>query len=115
MGLAGLLVIAGGIYSQLLIVSSSTWWNKSFSANNAQVAAAINTVDKPLLISTTGDINPGELLSLSYLLQDRVQLLLLREPTLPELPDGYSHYFVLNPPWDAVARTRTGLHPAESE
>ncbi len=49
-----------------------------------------------------GDVSPGELLSLSYLLKDRVRLLLLRDATLPELPDGYSRYFVLNPPWSVV-------------
>ncbi len=101
MAAVGLLVIAGGIFSQVVIVSSNTWWNKSFSANNAEVAALINATDRPLLIGALGDVSPGELLSLSYMLADRVQLLLLRDATLPVLPDGYSRYFVLNPPWGA--------------
>ncbi|TPW09447.1 MAG: hypothetical protein FD130_2518, partial [Halothiobacillaceae bacterium] len=31
MGLLGALLIGGGIYSQLMILSSTTWWNKAFS------------------------------------------------------------------------------------
>jgi len=107
-GAAGLLVIAGGIASQLMIVSSNTWWNKSFSANNAEVAAVINAADRPLLISTLGAINPGELLSLSYFLRDRVRLLLLHDAVVPELPAGYDRYFVLNPPWGAPQAQERG-------
>ncbi len=101
-GAAGLLLVAGGIASQLVIVTSDSWWNKSFSAGNAEVAAVINAADRPLLIGTLGDVNPGELLSLGYFLRDRVRLLLLRGAVLPELPAGYDHYFVLNPPWNML-------------
>lgn len=101
-GLFALLLVAGGVYSQLLIVSSNTWWNKSFSANNAKIAAAVNAAERPLLIAGLGEVNPGELLSLSYLLDDRVGLLLLGGAAPEPLPKGYSHYFVLNPVWDQL-------------
>lgn len=101
-GLIGLLIIVGGVYSQLTIVSSDTWWNKSFSANNRRIAAAVNAAERPLLIAGLGEVNPGELLSLSYLLDDRVGLLLLGGGASEGLPEGYSQYFVLNPAWDQL-------------
>lgn len=101
-GLTGLLIIAGGVYSQLTIVASDTWWNKSFSANNGKIAAVVNAAERPLLIAGLGEVNPGELLSLSYLLDDRVQLLLLGGGAPEPLPEGYSEYFVLNPAWDQL-------------
>jgi uncharacterized membrane protein len=107
-GVTGLLVVAGGLASQLVIVSSTTWWNKSFSANNAELAAVINAADRPLLISTMGEVNPGEILSLSYFLQDRVRLLLLHDYELPELPAGYDRYFVIHSPWNATQAEQRG-------
>ena len=101
-GVLGALLIAGGVYSQLMIVSSSTWWNKSFSANNAEIAAAVNAAERPLLIAGLGEVNPGELLSLSYLLDNRVQLLLLGGDAPEPLPQGYSRYFVLSPAWSQL-------------
>lgn len=101
-GLSGLLLIAGGVYSQLTIVASDTWWNKSFSANNGRIAAVVNAAERPLLIAGLGEVNPGELLSLSYLLDNRVQLLLLGAGVPEPLPKGYSQYFVLNPAWDQL-------------
>lgn len=101
-GLIGSLIIGGGVYSQLTIVSSDTWWNKSFSANNHRIAAAVNAAERPLLIAGLGEVTPGELLSLSYLLDDRVQLLLLGSGGPEPLPAGYSQYFVLNPAWDQL-------------
>jgi uncharacterized membrane protein len=105
---AALLLVIGGIASQRVILSSGSWWNKSFSGNNAALAAVINQADKPLLISTLGEVNPGELLSLSHLLQDQVQLLLLGDYALPELPAGYDHYIILHPPWDEAQAQQRG-------
>jgi uncharacterized membrane protein len=103
------LVLAGGIFSQARIITASTWWNKSFSANNAAVAARIDSARHPLLISTLGEVNPGELLSLSYLLEDRVRFLLLSGAALPPLPPGFDRYFVLNMPWSEAQLRARGL------
>lgn len=102
MGMIGLLVVAGGVYSQMQIVSAGTWWNKSFSARNGEIAAVVNAAERPLLICGLGEVNPGELLSLSHLLEDRVELLLIGPGSPGTLPAGYSHYFVLNPAWDQL-------------
>lgn len=112
-GLFGLLVIAGGVYSQLQIVAASTWWNKSFSARNGEIAAVVNAVERPLLICGLGEVNPGELLSLSRLLEDRVDLLLLAPGSPGPLPAGYGRYFVLNPAWDRLRWLQADYTPRQ--
>ncbi|RJP85757.1 MAG: hypothetical protein C4518_15350 [Desulfobacteraceae bacterium] len=96
------LLIAGGLFSQVMIVSSDKWWNKYQSEMNGDAAAIINASDKPLLISMMGDINPGEVLSMSYHLDDHVELLLLNYNSFPEIPSGFDRIFVLNPAWELL-------------
>lgn len=95
-----LLLIVGGLTSQLAIFSANTWWNKAFSGGNAELAELINAADHPILLSALGDTNPGEVLSLSYLLHDDVQLLMLHGASMPVFPSGHGRIFALNPPWD---------------
>lgn len=96
-----MLLVTGGLSSQLLIIGSNTWWNKSVSASNGEVARIINAADKPMLISTLGDINPGEVLSLSYMLKDDVRLLMLGDSSMPEITStDQGAIFVLNPRWE---------------
>jgi uncharacterized membrane protein len=61
---------------------SDTSWSKDLSYHNGEVARKINESVSPLVISDRGDdwTNLGDLISLSYLLNDDVQLLLLNYP-----------------------------------
>ncbi len=95
-----LVLVSGALVSDVAIVRADTWWNKLVGYHNPEVAQIVNAAPRPLVITTLGDINPGEILSLSYLFDDRVRLLLLGGGPLPELPKGYSDIFVLNPAWD---------------
>ena len=81
----------------MVISRADTWWNKSISADNPAIARLINTLDRPLLISDYMDINPGELLSLSYLLSPRVHILLLSGSQAIAIPAGYSDVIAFNP------------------
>jgi uncharacterized membrane protein len=78
MTLAALLAIAGivsgGLHSQ-----SNTWWNKIMSYYHPQIAQILNTSNNPILITDAFGYNPANLVSLSYLLNDTVELLLLKE------------------------------------
>lgn len=106
--LALLLLVAGGMASQLAFVRADRWWNKSFSADNRTMAEVINSAARPLLVTTLGEVNPGELLSLSYYLDDHVQLLLAADYTFPHLPPGHDRYFSLNSYWNAPAIQQAG-------
>jgi len=80
--------IAQGIWALLLTASlssilvsaySETWWSKGVSYFNAEIADVLNRLETPLVISDRGNnyLNQGNLISLSYRLDDDVQLLLM--------------------------------------
>ncbi|AFY32821.1 glycosyltransferase family 39 protein [Calothrix sp. PCC 7507] len=82
-----LLLITGSIASSTVSAFSDTWWSKDLSYSNGEIARRINTINSPVLISDIGDdfTNTGDLISLSYLLHQDVQLLLVKTPKLEEL------------------------------
>lgn len=96
-----------GIFALLLTASlvslgtsaiAPTWWSKNVSYFNAQIAAQINAADAPVLISDSGNgTNMGDLISLAYLLDERVELILMdREPNLFLIPEN-STLFLFRP------------------
>ena len=90
-------VISAGIVSCMVNSQSQVWWNKKPSNMHVQSARIINKSDRPLLITTFHGANPGELLSMSYLLDPKVRLQLVVEPNIPKIPDNFSDVFVFNP------------------
>ncbi|TVQ47053.1 MAG: hypothetical protein EA365_04140 [Gloeocapsa sp. DLM2.Bin57] len=91
------LIFSLGVISCSLSNSAYTWWNKISGYHNNDVARVINNSPKPLLISDTNEINVGNLISLSHLLNDQVDLLLYRNTAIPAIPEGYSDIFFYNP------------------
>lgn len=91
-----------GIISCTLSSQSDTWWNKVVSYHHPQIARILNASDRPLLISDAYGINPVNIVSLSYLVNDRVKFLLLPEvsvvPQIPNIPSGFEPLFLLNLP-----------------
>ncbi|MEO0534506.1 MAG: glycosyltransferase family 39 protein [Cyanobacteria bacterium P01_A01_bin.123] len=77
------LLLTGSIASNVISLPAETWWNKEPSFYNAAVAKQINSVDQPLVVSDQGSAytNFGNLLSLSYRLDEDVQLLLRWQST----------------------------------
>lgn len=73
------LLILGCLASLTVSAAAFSWWNKDLSYFNNQIADRLNALPRPVLISDAGTdyTNMGDLLSLSYILQDKVQLLLL--------------------------------------
>jgi uncharacterized membrane protein len=71
---------------------SDTWWSNIPSYFNAETARLVNQRTKPLLIVDEGDDGTmlGDLISLSYLLQDKVTLELLSKSGLPKLTEANS-------------------------
>lgn len=91
------LVIICGLVSYGVSSQAETWWSKVISYGNPQVAKIINQVDRPLLISDDSGINYGNVFSLSYLLQSKVQFQLVKDQTIPNIPDEFTDIFLLNP------------------
>ncbi|MBD2315004.1 glycosyltransferase family 39 protein [Desertifilum sp. FACHB-1129] len=99
-------LLLGGLLScRAMSQSGGWWWNKASNANNPAIARIINQAERPLVIA---DADPytqqsfdiggavGDVLSLSYSLDDRVEYLLTIEPNVPEIPPGYD-VFLLDP------------------
>jgi len=76
------LLLGSSLFSCTLSAWADTWWNKHPSYFNGAIAQRLNATANPLLLSDIGDdyTNPGNLLSLSYQLDDKVNLLLLAQP-----------------------------------
>ncbi|MGB3508445.1 MAG: glycosyltransferase family 39 protein [Microcoleaceae cyanobacterium] len=93
------ILLTASISSCSVSAVSDTWWSKSLSYFNAEVAKKINASDSRLLLSDVGNnyTNTGDLISLSYLLDDDVRLLLLSKSPNLEMVAGESELFVFRP------------------
>ncbi len=90
-------LIISGIISCSISSQANSWWNKVPNYYHPQIAAIINQAARPLLISDRYNINFGNLISLSYLLEPKVRLLLLPQETLPNIPQQFKEVFLFNP------------------
>ncbi len=105
--IAMIILISCGVLSCGINSQAESSWIKNFNTTNPQIARIINQRPQPLLIS---DADTADLLSLSHLLNPKVQLLLKPKcytcnltvqsgvkPYLPEIPDGFSDVFLFHP------------------
>ncbi|NJO48540.1 MAG: hypothetical protein HC840_02585 [Leptolyngbyaceae cyanobacterium RM2_2_4] len=103
MGMAiATLLIAIGILSCVVSSQAETWWSKVVSYDNPKIAKIINASENSIVVSDAFATNPGNVVSLSYLLNENVRLLLLPEVgsslTVPDIPEQFSNIFILNLP-----------------
>jgi uncharacterized membrane protein len=91
------ILIISGIISCSISSQAHSWWNKVPNYYHPQLAAIVNRADRPLLISDRYDINFGNLISLSYLLEPKVRLLLLPQENSPTIPPEFQEVFLFNP------------------
>jgi uncharacterized membrane protein len=89
-------VISSGVVSCAVSSQAETWWNKSSHAN-PQIARIVNKSNHPLLISSNYSLNIGDIMSLIHLLDRKVQMQLVTEPTIPNIPESFSDLFLYNP------------------
>ena len=92
-----IILISAGVVSCTVYSQSQVWWNKKPSDTHVQAASLINQTNRPLLMTSYYRANLGELLSMSYLLNEKVWLQLISEPNIPRIPQGFSDIFVFNP------------------
>lgn len=99
-------VFTASIASCTVSAFSDTWWSKDLSYFNARVARTINqeaianrSIKDTIVISDRGNdfTNMGDLLSLSYLLDKDVRLMLLTQSPDSEMLKKYSAPLVFRP------------------
>ena len=100
------LVFTASLASCTVSAFSDTWWSKDLSYFNAEVAKIINkeaianrSIKDTIVISDRGNdfTNMGDLLSLSYLLDKDVRLMLLSQSPDMEMLNKYSAPLVFRP------------------
>ncbi|MCZ0900450.1 glycosyl transferase family 39, partial [Microcoleus sp. HI-ES] len=100
------LVFTASIASCTVSGFSDTWWSKDLSYFNAEVAKNINkeaianrSIKDTIVISDRGNdfTNMGDLLSLSYLLDKDVRLMLMSQSPEIEMLNKYSAPLVFRP------------------
>lgn len=97
------ILFAGSIASCAVSAASNTWWSNIPSYFNAETAKFLNSRPNPILIADEGNgTNLGDVISLSYMLDANVKLLLLKQPEIPEalspdLSKNFSDQFVFRP------------------
>ena len=85
-------------------------------SNLSQITQVINQTNHPLVVGSDYKYNHIELLSLSYLLDSKVRLLLVNSSDLPDIPNGFSDVFVysllgLPPVWQDKLPKKYNLEP----
>ncbi|MGJ3252071.1 MAG: glycosyltransferase family 39 protein [Elainellaceae cyanobacterium] len=89
------LVLTGSVVASVLNVQTDVTWIKSDKADYyLQIVEAINTSDRPLVIS---DSSPTYVLALSYRLNPTVHLELIGHPNQVEIPDEFESIFLFDP------------------
>lgn len=110
-----IILISLEVISCSLNVSQSTWWNKGVNSHNLPISNILNQ-DSSLLISECNlsslqnwDGQFGDLLSLSYHLENKVKLQCFdnfEQINISKIPDGFNAYFILNPPASLQAQIK---------
>lgn len=92
-------LISSGVVCCVISSQADTWWNKVVGYDNPQAARIINQAPQPLVISNPSDTNTGQLISLSYLLNENVKFQLIGQPNIyiPPIPTGFSDIFLFYP------------------
>ena len=104
--IAMIAIASSGVLSCAILSQADVWWSKYQDVDIPIVAGIINQATRPLVIS---DAQTGEILSLSYQLNPKVQLLIEPlctncgvtyaskvEPRIRQLPEGFSDVFFFN-------------------
>ncbi|MEJ2403704.1 MAG: glycosyltransferase family 39 protein [Candidatus Thiodiazotropha sp.] len=91
------LLSTAGLLSQWRILHADTWWTKSYSAGNVELARLINHTERPVVLVDVGDANLGEVISLSYLLDTKVRLRIQTDYSAYDPPPDVTALFALNP------------------
>lgn len=104
-----------GIFSSVLSSQAQVWWNKYNSENVVQVVRIMNESEKPLLMidrksDYTNQIKLGNLMSMSHLLDSKVQFKLLTQPQVPDFPGEFSDRYFFYPSEELQAAFKSDLN-----
>ncbi|MBT9315602.1 glycosyltransferase family 39 protein [Leptothoe spongobia] len=88
------LLLVVGFVSGSLSAVSFTWWNKNINYHINTMGEVIRQTSAPLVMVEIGETGLGSSISLSYAVAPETAFLLFKPGKMPEIPTGYSDYFV---------------------
>ena len=94
-------LVSWGLINSYHIVAAPTWWNKRTGTFNQEIAAAIATVDNPLVLSQKNSVLLGELISMSYYLPPETAFQVTYAPDLPQ-PQGERSVLLFYPSGELI-------------
>ncbi len=111
------LLLSIGLVSGSLSAGSFTWWNKNIDYHGKTIGNIIRQAENPLVVAELGATGLGNMISLSYSVDPETEFLLFKSGRLPELPEGYSDYFVAYAKGDLLDEiaSKTGKSPTLAE
>ncbi|HEY9633274.1 MAG TPA: glycosyltransferase family 39 protein [Coleofasciculaceae cyanobacterium] len=96
-----LTLLSSGAISCAVVSQSETLWNNLTDPNNRQLSQIINQPSSPLVIQEIDYLPPRynvfNLISLSYLLEPKVQFKFIAKNTTTEVPKGFNTVFFFDP------------------
>ena len=97
------MLLVMGIISCTMSAQAEIWWNSHphVSQDIPSIADSVNQSTQPLLISDYNDLKFIQVLG--YKLEPKVWLLLVEEPSIPEIPKGFSDVFLFRPSEPLIA------------
>ena len=105
------ILISGGILSCVISSQSESSWTKRTNSYNRQFSQLINQASHPLLLSELSRTPPYHSIfkqaSLSHKLEPKVQFKFIVENTLPDIPQGFSDVFLIDPSEELKGKIET--------
>lgn len=108
-------ILSGLLALQVVSLEKSThsniWWNKVIQGSNiSTIADKINEDSAPLVVSSPGLPNEGQILALSHLLSNKAQILLVPRDIVPDLPRGFTSVYVVSTSRDLLSGLARKYH-----
>jgi uncharacterized membrane protein len=91
------ILLLGGLVSCAVNSRVDVPWHRPNSRDARAVARALNQCQRPLVITTTSGSNAAHMFVLSYLLEPKVRIRFVVEPSVPAIPEGVSEVFLFDP------------------
>lgn len=93
------ILILVGLTSSVVSFQKYSWWNKYFSSDNLPISTIINQEKSSIVICNecTMGMGFGNLVSLSYHLNNQIKIQLFKQFDVTQIPDKFEPVFVFNP------------------
>ena len=103
------LLVAAQLGSAFNILWAETWWTKKLTWNDPQMGHVLNEASNPILIvDGLAPTDLGDILALSYEVDEDVEFMLYQKPTVVELPEDYTNIYWFHQTYKNLINSESG-------